>query len=138
MSPIAHITNQPFSLLRSLPLAASPARRPAAGDLAMSATWRCTLSATVLIGLVIGSRSAFGLFVSPVAFTLSRVPEQWRTLYALNPMVGIIEGFRWSVLGKGATLDLEAVALSVIVTSFALFLGVWYFRRMERSFADVI
>jgi len=80
----------------------------------------------------------FGLFVSPVAFTLSRVPEQWRTLYALNPMVGIIEGFRWSVLGKGATLDLEAVALSVIVTSSALFLGVRYFRRMERSFADVI
>jgi lipopolysaccharide transport system permease protein len=80
----------------------------------------------------------FGLFVSPVAFTLSTVPEQWRALYALNPMVGIIEGFRWSILGNGTALHLEAVALSTIVTSAALFLGVWYFRRMERSFADVI
>jgi lipopolysaccharide transport system permease protein len=80
----------------------------------------------------------FGLLVSPIAFTLSSVPERWRALYVLNPMVGIIEGFRWSILGNGAPLDLEAVALSTIVTLSAVFLGVWYFRRMERSFADVI
>jgi lipopolysaccharide transport system permease protein len=80
----------------------------------------------------------FGLLVSPIAFTLSSVPEQWRALYVLNPMVGIIEGFRWSILGNGAPLDLEAVAHSAIVTSSAVFLGLWYFRRMERSFADVI
>jgi lipopolysaccharide transport system permease protein len=80
----------------------------------------------------------FGLLVSPIAFTLSSVPERWRALYVLNPMVGIIEGFRWSILGNGAPLDLEAVALSTIVTLSAVFLGVWYFRRMERTFADVI
>jgi lipopolysaccharide transport system permease protein len=80
----------------------------------------------------------FGLLVSPIAFTLSSVPERWRALYVLNPMVGIIEGFRWSILGNGASLDLEAVAHSTIVTLSAVFLGVWYFRRMERSFADVI
>ena len=58
----------------------------------------------------------FGLFVSPVAFTLEHVPEQWRTLYALNPMVGIIDGFRWSILGGRAVLDPNAVALSILVT----------------------
>ena len=80
----------------------------------------------------------FGLFVSPVAFTLEHVPEQWRMLYALNPMVGIIEGFRWSILGSRAVLDPNAVALSILVTVSAVFIGVWYFRRMERNFADVI
>ncbi|HEX5107331.1 MAG TPA: ABC transporter permease [Vicinamibacterales bacterium] len=80
----------------------------------------------------------FGLFISPIAFTLSSVPERWQALLSLNPMVGIIEGFRWSILGNGAALNLEAVALSTVVTSAAVLLGVRYFRRMERSFADVI
>jgi lipopolysaccharide transport system permease protein len=80
----------------------------------------------------------FGLFVSPVAFTLTHVPEQWRGLYSLNPMVGIIEGFRWSILRGDPSLDLRATILSIVVTTAFLFVGVWYFRRMERSFADVI
>ena len=80
----------------------------------------------------------FGLFISPIAFSTENVPERWRTLYALNPMVGIIDGFRWSILDGRTPLDLQAVGLSAVVTISFLLLGVWYFRRMERSFADVI
>lgn len=80
----------------------------------------------------------FGLFISPIAFTTANVPERWRALYALNPLVGIIDGFRWSLLGGLTAFDAQAVALSVTVTTSFLVLGVWYFRRMERSFADVI
>ncbi|MGZ5103921.1 MAG: ABC transporter permease [Usitatibacter sp.] len=80
----------------------------------------------------------FGLFISPIAFTTASVPERWRAIYALNPMVGIIDGFRWSLLGGHASLDPVTVALSVAVTASFLFLGIWYFRRMERGFADVI
>jgi lipopolysaccharide transport system permease protein len=79
-----------------------------------------------------------GLFVSPIAFSTADVPETWRTLYALNPMVGVIDGFRWSLLGGRAPLDPLSVGLSVAITVSLLLLGVWYFRRMERSFADVI
>ena len=80
----------------------------------------------------------FGLFVSPIAFSTSNVPEKWRTLYSLNPMVGIIDGFRWSILGGRSLLDPTAVEISGAITISLLLLGVWYFRRMERSFADVI
>jgi lipopolysaccharide transport system permease protein len=79
-----------------------------------------------------------GLFVSPIAFGTVDVPETWRGLYAFNPMVGIIDGFRWSILGGYTPLDPNIVGISVGVTTSFLFLGVWYFRRMERSFADVI
>ncbi len=81
----------------------------------------------------------FGLFISPIAFTTADVPERWRTLYALNPMVGIIDGFRWSILGGHPPLDLP-VGLGFPWPSprHSLLLGAWYFRRMERSFADVI
>jgi lipopolysaccharide transport system permease protein len=80
----------------------------------------------------------FGLFISPIAFSTSNVPEGWRTLYALNPMVGVIDGFRWCILGGYTPLDPQTVGLSVVVTNSFLLLGVWYFRRMERGFADVI
>jgi len=80
----------------------------------------------------------FGLFVSPIAFTTAAIPERWRTLIALNPMVGIIDGFRWCILRGQPALDVGAQALAVAVTMLFLLLGVWYFRRMERSFADVI
>ena len=79
-----------------------------------------------------------GLFVSPIAFRTVDVPEKWRTLYSLNPMVGVIDGFRWSILKGETPLDPNAVGLSLGVTALFLFFGVWYFRRMERSFADVI
>ncbi len=80
----------------------------------------------------------FGLFVSPIAFSTADVPGQWRALYALNPMVGIIDGFRWSLLGGRARLDPQSVTISVAVTAAALMLGLWYFRRMEHGFADRI
>jgi lipopolysaccharide transport system permease protein len=79
----------------------------------------------------------FGLFLSPVGFSTQQIPEAYRPLYALNPMVGVIEGFRWSVLGTD-TLDPVAVAASVAVVAALLAGGLWYFRRTERTFADVI
>ena len=77
-----------------------------------------------------------GLFVSPVAFESARVPERWRALYALNPLVGIIDGFRWSLLGAG--LETSVVVSSIVVTLAALIAGIAYFRRTERGFADAI
>ena len=78
----------------------------------------------------------FGLFVSPIAFSTADVPERWRALYALNPMAGVIEGFRCALLG--APLDGAVLATSVAVTAVLLGTGIWYFRRTEREFADVI
>lgn len=80
----------------------------------------------------------FGIFISPVAFTTADVPERWRMLYALNPLVGIIDGFRWSILGAQAPLDPATLGVSVATCIALLLLGVWYFRHMERSFADLI
>ena len=79
-----------------------------------------------------------GLFASPVAFETSQVPERWRALYALNPLVGIIDGFRWSLLGGRAALDPAVLAASIFGTLLSLVAGVWYFRRTERGFADAI
>jgi homopolymeric O-antigen transport system permease protein len=80
----------------------------------------------------------FGLFVSPIAFSTADVPEKWRALYALNPLVGIIDGFRWSLLGGSVPLDADTVWVSAAVTVAVIVVGVWYFRRMEHGFADVI
>lgn len=80
----------------------------------------------------------FGLYVSPVGFTSDVVPEPWRLVYSLNPMVGVIDGFRWAVLGEGVTLYLPGLALSLAMVAVLLFGGIWYFRRTERSFADII
>jgi lipopolysaccharide transport system permease protein len=80
----------------------------------------------------------FGLFVSPIAFSTADVPERWRPLYALNPLVGIIDGFRWSLLGGHVALDPQTVWISLAVTAAVIVLGIWYFRRMEHGFADVI
>lgn len=79
-----------------------------------------------------------GLFVSPIAFSTSQVPERWRTIYGLNPLVGIIDGFRWSILGGRTPLAADLILTSIAVTAGSLVLGMWYFRRMERGFADVI
>jgi lipopolysaccharide transport system permease protein len=80
----------------------------------------------------------FGLYISPVGFSSSIVPEKWRLLYSLNPMVGVIDGFRWAILGGESTLYFQgfAVSLGLVVLLFAS--GVWYFRKTERTFADVI
>jgi lipopolysaccharide transport system permease protein len=80
----------------------------------------------------------FGLYVSPVGFSSAVVPEHWRFWYNLNPMVGVIDGFRWCLLGGESQLYLPGFALSVGITAALLWLGVAYFRRTERSFADLV
>jgi lipopolysaccharide transport system permease protein len=80
----------------------------------------------------------FGLFVSPVAFSTADVPERWWTLYSLNPLVGIIDGFRWALLGGHAPPNFTTIGIAVLVTGLMLVLGIWYFRRMEHGFADII
>lgn len=80
----------------------------------------------------------FGLYISPVGFSSSVVPEQWRLLYSLNPMVGVIDGFRWAILGKDFAIYLPGFLLSVALVMVLLITGIQYFRRMERKFADVI
>ena len=79
-----------------------------------------------------------GLFVSPVAFTTADVPEAWRAIYAINPLVGIIEGFRWCIVGGPMILQVQALVLSCLWALAGMALGVFYFRRLERGFADVI
>jgi len=80
----------------------------------------------------------FGLYVSPVGFSSNVVPEQWRLLYSLNPMVGVIDGFRWCILGGQSELYVPGLAMSVGVTAFFLWFGIQRFRKMEKSFADLI
>ena len=76
-------------------------------------------------------------YASPVVYPISLVPERWRFLYSLNPMVGVIEGFRWSLAGGGRP-NIPAIAVSVAVAVTVLIGGLVFFRRMERAFADVI
>lgn len=80
----------------------------------------------------------FGLYISPVGFSSNIVPEQWRLLYSINPMVGVIDGFRWAILGGEANIYMPGFLLSVGLVFVLLWSGIWYFRRMERTFADVI
>jgi lipopolysaccharide transport system permease protein len=77
------------------------------------------------------------MFLSPVAYPLSVVPEKWRLLYSLNPMVGVIEGFRWALLGKESP-DFKVIAVSTAVVVALLVSGLVYFKRIERTFADVV
>jgi lipopolysaccharide transport system permease protein len=79
----------------------------------------------------------FGLYVSPVGFSSRIVPSQWRFLYSINPMVGVIDGFRWSIIG-GIELYLPGLLISIGLVLLLLVTGVWYFRKTERTFADVI
>jgi lipopolysaccharide transport system permease protein len=79
-----------------------------------------------------------GLYISPVGFSSSIVPDKWRLLYSLNPMVGIIDGFRWATLGGNSLIYWPGFLLSVGVVTFFLASGLWYFRSTERFFADVI
>lgn len=80
----------------------------------------------------------FGLYVSPVGFQSAIVPERFRLLYAFNPMVGIIDGFRWTLLGASSAIYWPAIVISCIEATLLLTSGIWYFRKTERTFADVI
>jgi lipopolysaccharide transport system permease protein len=80
----------------------------------------------------------FGLYISPVGFSSSIVPESWRWLYSLNPMVGVIDGFRWAILGNDTPLYLPSFISSIALVLVLLCGGIRYFRIYERSFADVI
>ncbi|MBX3326109.1 MAG: ABC transporter permease [Nitrospira sp.] len=77
------------------------------------------------------------MYLSPIVYPVSLVPEQWRWLYGLNPMAGVIEGFRWALLGRTAP-DPVVMAESVIVLVLVVITGLVYFRKMERQFADII
>ncbi len=80
----------------------------------------------------------FGLYISPVGFSSAIVPEKWRMLYFLNPMVGVIDGFRWAILGDAFPVYWPGLALSAFLTLLMFIGGLFYFRNMERSFADVV
>ena len=80
----------------------------------------------------------FGLYASPIVLMTASVPERWRMLYSLNPVVGIIDGFRWSLLGRENLIYWPGLAVSIVVVTLLLWSGLWYFRKTERTFADVI
>jgi lipopolysaccharide transport system permease protein len=80
----------------------------------------------------------FGVYVSPVGFSSRIVPEQWRLLYSLNPMVGVIDGFRWCILGGDSFIYVPGFLLSLATIAVLLWLGISRFRKTERSFADLI
>jgi lipopolysaccharide transport system permease protein len=80
----------------------------------------------------------FGLYISPVGFYSSVVPAKWRLLYSLNPMVGVIDGFRWSILGGQQPIYWHDMAVSMAGVTLLVISGIWYFRKTERAFADII
>lgn len=80
----------------------------------------------------------FGLYISPVGFSSNVIPEQWRVIYSLNPMVGVIDGFRWAILGGNAQFYWPGFVVSLCLVGLVLVTGIMYFRKTERSFADVI
>jgi lipopolysaccharide transport system permease protein len=80
----------------------------------------------------------FGLYVSPVGFSADIIPRQWRLLYALNPMTGVIDGFRWALLHGSSDIYWPGMGLCIAVTAGLMISGLWYFRRAERTFADLI
>jgi lipopolysaccharide transport system permease protein len=80
----------------------------------------------------------FGLYATPVGFSSSVIPEEWRLLYSANPMVGVIDGFRWCLLGGQADFYWPGFALSMAVILVFLFVGVSFFRKTERRFADLL
>jgi lipopolysaccharide transport system permease protein len=80
----------------------------------------------------------FGLYISPVGFSSQIVPAQWQLLYSLNPMVGVIDGFRWALLGGAVEINWGGFWISTALVAVLLWTGILYFRKMEKTFADVI
>lgn len=90
------------------------------------------------VGYVTPFLTQFWLFITPIAYGASLVPEKWRFLYALNPMVGVVNGFRWSLLGIESAAPGRILIVSIAVSLAVLISGLFYFRRMERLFADMV
>ncbi len=89
------------------------------------------------VGHVLPFLTQFWMFVTPVIYPASRIPAKWQLLYSLNPMTGVVEGFRWALLGSsGAPTSMMAVSAAISI--LLLIGGLFYFRRMERTFADTI
>lgn len=80
----------------------------------------------------------FGLYISPVGFSSSIIPQKWKLIYSLNPMVGVIDGFRWAILGQNTQLFTHGFLISIGLVIVLLSTGILYFRKMEKMFADVI
>jgi lipopolysaccharide transport system permease protein len=80
----------------------------------------------------------FGLYISPVGYSTDTISEKWRFIYSLNPMVGVIDGFRWAILGGNSKIYLPGFILSIFVSLVFLFLGIKTFRKMECVFADIV
>jgi lipopolysaccharide transport system permease protein len=89
------------------------------------------------VRFVVPFLTQFWMYASPVAYSTSLVPEKWRLLYGLNPMVGVIEGFRWALLGKSAP-DFRMMLVSFIAVCVVLITGLVYFKKMEKTFADIV
>jgi lipopolysaccharide transport system permease protein len=86
---------------------------------------------------LIGFVTQLWLFATPIAYPSSLLPEPWRTLYGLNPMAGVVEGFRWALLGTNSAPG-PIIAVSATAATVILVTGAFYFRRMERTFADIV
>ena len=80
----------------------------------------------------------FGLYISPVGFSSSIVPDKWRLLYSINPMVGVIDGFRWALLGGNSAIYWPGFLLSIVIVGIVLLTGIIHFRKTEKTFADII
>lgn len=104
-----------------------------------SGLWLCSLNVKYRdFQYVVPFIVQFGLYASPVGFSSSIVPGNWRFFYSLNPMVGVIDGFRWAILGKDLNQYWPGFLASMAITLIIFTTGLWYFRKTERSFADVI
>lgn len=89
------------------------------------------------IRYVVPFLTQFWMYATPIAYSSSLIPEKWRWLYSLNPMTGVVEGFRWALLGK-SSLDILSLSISAGVVVLLLIGGLYYFKRMESSFADIL
>lgn len=111
--------------------------------LAVMTAWTVSLFLSALyvkyrdVGHIIPFLIQLWMFASPVVYPISLVPQEWRLIYSLNPMVGVIEGFRWALLNKTSP-NFSVMGMSAVVVAILFLLGIIYFKRMERTFADVI
>ena len=125
--PDWHLLTLPFFILMAFGVAMG------------TGVWFCALTVRYRdIRYVVPFIAQFGLYISPVGFSSTVVPEKWRLLYSMNPMVGVIDGFRWAVLRGETALYWPSVAIAIGWILVLGLTGIWYFRKTEKSFADVI